>query len=387
MIRLADLVRLLNGDPSGNLNTPITGAAALAEAAAGDITFAADRKYVKLATTTQAAAVIVPRDFPDMEKPLIRVSDPRLAWAQVLELFAPAEMIPLGVHHTASLGEDVVLGKDVSVQALAYVGSRARLGGRVVVHPGVFIGEDVEVGENTVIYPNAVIRERVRIGRNCIIHAGAVLGADGFGFVPTPEGHRKVPHIGTVVIEDDVEIGANTTIDRGTTGATRVGRGTKLDNLVQVGHNVQIGADCLLAGLAGLAGSTVVQDRVTMGGQSGAAGHLTMGAGSVVLARGLVAGDLPPRAMVSGFPARPHGENMRILAEERRLPEVRKDVGAMKQQLGGVVSGQELLTQDVRELERMLERLTSAHEQMKERLADLERALGRKDEAARGDKG
>jgi len=364
MVRLVDLVRLLNGDPSGDLNTPIYGAASLADATGGDITFAAEAKYFEQVQATQAAAIIVPRDFPELKIPAIRVSAPRLAWAKVLEVFAPEECIPLGIHQTAWVGADTLMGKDVSVQAHAYIGERVKLGDRVVVHPGAYIGDDVEIGADTVIYANVVIRERVRIGCRCILHPGVVLGSDGFGFVTTSQGHYKVPHIGTVLVEDDVEIGANTTVDRGTTGVTRIGRGTKIDNLVQVGHNVQIGCNCLIVAFVGIAGSSVLQDGVTMAGQSGVAGHLTIGENSVVMSRGLVAGDMPARSVVSGFPARPHTENMRILAEERRLPVLRKTVNAMQKQLDKALTDSENTASDVRQLE--------------ERLASLERAIDRK---------
>lgn len=378
MVRLADLVRLLNGDPSGDLSTPINGAAALTEATKGDITFAAEAKFLQEAQNTQAAAIIVPRDFPELNKPVIRVSAPRLAWAKVLEVFAPQKDIPLGVHETARIGTDTVLGDNVSVQAHAYIGERVKLGDRVVVYPGVYIGNDVEIGDDTIIYAHVVIRERVSIGRRCILHPGAVLGADGFGFVTTPQGHYKVPHIGTVIIEDDVEIGANTTIDRGTTGATHIGRGTKIDNLVQVGHNVQIGAKCLIVALTGIAGSSILCDSVTMAGQSGIAGHLTVGENSVVMSRGLVASSLDANSVVSGFPARPHTENMRILAEERRLPALRKTVNAMQKQLNGALTTGEHTAMDVCELERKVEQMTAVNEQLKERLANLERAINRK---------
>ena len=215
----------------------------------------------ELVRTTRAACVVVSRDFPepDYDKPLIRVAHVRLAWAQILELFAPAVEVPLGVHETAVVSEDAVLGKDVSVQAHAFVGARSRLGDGVVIFPGVYIGEDVTIGDDTWIYPHAVILDRVIIGKRCIIHSGAVLGADGFGYVTTSSGHRKVQHIGTVVIEDDVEIGANSAVDRATTGVTLVGKGTKIDNLVQLGHNVHIGPECLIVALSGVAGSAKVE--------------------------------------------------------------------------------------------------------------------------------
>lgn len=355
MYRLGDLARLVQGDLSSMADMEIEGAASLEDAGPQDITFAVEQKLLKLARATRAAAVIVPQDFPELSKPVIRVQSPRLAWATILEAFAPRAEVPLGVHDSATVGDDVVLGKDVSVQAHVFVGARTRLGDRVVLYPGAYVGEDVTIGENTIVYPNAVIRERVRVGRNCIIHPGVVLGADGFGFVTTSSGHRKVQHIGTVVVEDDVEIGANTTVDRATTGVTLVGRGTKIDNLVQLGHNVEVGPECLIVALSGVAGSSSLQRRVTLAGQSGVAGHLSVGAGSVVASRGLVAKDTPPRSFVSGYPARPHAENMRMLAAQHRLPALIKDFAELKRQVARLESQKEELFSLLQELERELD--------------------------------
>ena len=198
---------------------------------------------------------------------------------------------------------------------------------------GVYIGSGTVLGESCLVYPHACIRERVQVGNGVIIHAGAVIGEDGFGFVSLPSGHVKVPHIGTVIVEDEVEIGANSAIERGTCGATIIGRGTKIGNLVQIGHNVRIGENCLVVAMTGIAGSAILGDRVVLAGQSGVAGHLTVGDDCVVAARGLVAGDVTPGSFVSGFPARSHKENMRILAAERRLPELLKRVKQLEQQL------------------------------------------------------
>lgn len=360
MDRLSDIARLIDGELLGGADLEIKGLAALADAVPGDLSFAADSKHLDTARTCKASALVVPTDFPDIGKPVIRVANPRMAWAALLEAFAPSVLIPLGVHESAVVGEDVVLGRDVSIQAHAYVGARSRIGANVVVYPGVYIGEDVVIGDNTVLYPNVVIRERVQVGRNCIIHPGAVLGADGFGFVTTAAGHRKVEHIGTVIVEDDVEIGANTTVDRATTGVTIIGSGTKIDNLVQVGHNCQLGPQCLIAAMSGLAGSSVLENRVTMGGQTGIAGHLTVGAGSIVAARGLVAKDIPARSFVSGMPARPHKEVMRTIAAEQKLPELMKDFQRLKKQVEEMSAQADDLRNRILEMERQNERQSRA---------------------------
>jgi UDP-3-O-[3-hydroxymyristoyl] glucosamine N-acyltransferase len=333
--QLGELAQLVQGAVSGQTACEITGAASLEEAGPTQITFAAEKKMVDLVRKTRGAAVIVSHDFPtlDIDKPLVRVKHVRLAWAQILDLFAPVSFIPLGIHETAVVGEDVHCGKDVSIQAHVFVGARSRLGDNVILYPGVYIGEDVVIGEGTCVYPNAVILDRVHIGQNCIIHAGAALGTDGFGFVSTSSGHRKVQHIGTVVVEDDVEIGANSTIDRATTGQTIVKRGTKIDNLVQLGHNVHVGEECLIVALSGVAGSSTVGRRVTLAGQSGVAGHLSVAEGTTVASRGLVAKDTEPGSFVSGFPARPHREHMRMLASQQRLPGLLKDFDQLRQQV------------------------------------------------------
>ena len=216
--------------------------------------------------------------------------------------------------------------------------SGVKIGAGTILMGGVYIGAETILGENCLVYPNVCIREQLQIGNRVIVHAGAIVGEDGFGFVTLPDGHVKVPHIGTVIIEDDVEIGANTAIERGTCGSTIIGRGSKIGNLVQVGHNVKLGENCLVVAMTGIAGSAIIGDRVTLAGQSGIAGHLTVGNDCVVAARGLVAGDLPPGSFVSGFPARPHRENMRVIAAQRRLPELMDRVKELEGKLARLLN-------------------------------------------------
>ncbi|HHT26868.1 MAG TPA: UDP-3-O-(3-hydroxymyristoyl)glucosamine N-acyltransferase [Firmicutes bacterium] len=356
MYRLGDIARMLEGELYGAADAEVKGLAALHEAGPAELSFVAEEKYVDDAKVSKAMALVVSKDFPEISKPLIRVLHPRLAWAKLLAAFAPPKEVPVGVHETAVIGEDVVLGHNVSIQAYAFIKARSRIGNNAVIYPGVYIGADVRIGDNTVIHANAVIQDRVQVGKNCIIHPGVVLGTDGFGFVTTANGHQKVEHIGTVIIEDDVEIGANTTIDRATTGVTLVARGTKIDNLVQVGHNSKIGPQCLITGLCGIAGSSVLEGRNTMGGQSGLAGHLTLGEGTVVAARGLVAKDTPPHSFVSGFPARPHKENMRIIAAEQRLPTLLKEFAQLKKELAQMQEREQDMRMRLLEMERRQER-------------------------------
>ncbi|MBO8142164.1 MAG: UDP-3-O-(3-hydroxymyristoyl)glucosamine N-acyltransferase [Firmicutes bacterium] len=333
MYTLAQLAELVGGQLEGDPAQPVLGAASVDEAGPEHITFASNGKALAKARAGRAGCVIIPQDAAGIGRPVIRVANPRLAFAKVLEAFAPEPGAPEGVHETAVIGSDVEIGEGTAVGAYAVIGSGTRLGRGVIVYPGVYIGRDVEIGDDTVIYPRAVIMDRVRVGRRVVIQPGAVLGSDGFGFVPEGGRHVRVPHIGTVVVEDDAEIGVHTAVARATVGVTRIGRGTKLDGHVYVAHNVQLGENVIIAGMSGLAGSARVEDGVTLAGQTGVAGHFTVGAGTVVAARGFVASDVAPGSLVSGFPARPHAENMRILAAERRLPELLKAVDRLEQRV------------------------------------------------------
>lgn len=248
-------------------------------------------------------------------------------------MFFPKKKRVVGIDLTAVIGENVCIGEDVSIGAHAIIEDSAEIGARSIIYPGVFIGEGVKVGDDVIIYPNAVLYEGTILGNRVIIHAGVVLGSDGFGFATVNGKHIKIPQVGNVVIEDDVEIGANTAIDRATTGVTKVCRGTKMDNLIQVGHNVIIGEDCLVVGQVGIAGSTHIGDRVILGGQAGIAGHLKIGDGSVVMAQTGVIGNLPENSQVFGTPDRPHKEKMRIEASLSRLPELIRIVRRLEKKL------------------------------------------------------
>lgn len=330
---LGEIARLVSGELIGPADVEVCGPATLEDAGPQHITFAAEPRYFQKAKATRAAAVLVPRDAPDLGVPMIRVAHPRLAWVQVLEYFAPAVTHPEGVHPTAVLGVDVKVGRGASIGAHVWIGDGAVVGDGAVIEAGCVIGEGVTIGPGSHLYPRVTLYPGVKIGRNVIIHAGSVVGSDGFGYVTVGRKHRKVPHLGDVVIEDDVEIGALVSIDRGVTGSTVIGRGTKIDNLVQIGHNVKIGADCMIVSQTGIAGSARIGDRVTLAGQSGVAGHLSIGEESVVAARGVVVGDLPAGSFVSGMPARPHREQMRIIALTHRLPQMSETVAELERQV------------------------------------------------------
>ncbi len=294
---LAELAALVGGDLRGPADLVISGIAAVDQATPGDITFITGKRYARLADASKAAAFIVPPEFAALPRPLVVVSNPYLAYAQVAALFAPPLRRWPGISDRAFLGEGVELGQDVSVGPLAFLGDRVKVGDRVTIMAGCVIGHDVSIGADTLIYPNVTILDRCRLGRRVIIHSGTVIGADGFGFVPLPEGFRKIPQLGTVVIEDDVEIGANCTIDRAALGETRIGKGVKIDNLVQVAHNVTIGDHSIIVAQAGIAGSAKLGKRVALGGQAGVVGHIELGDGVQVGAQtgGRGAGGRPSR--------------------------------------------------------------------------------------------
>ncbi len=332
-LSLADIAERLGGQIAGDGALVIRGVATLDDAAPGDISFLFNPRYTDRAMATAASALIVREYLPDTRAALLLVPDPQVALACLLSIFYPPKPQVTGIDPTAVIGRGVFLGEAVTVGPCAVVEEGATLCRGARVGAGTFIGAGSEVGEETLIYPNVTIREGVRIGQRVIIHSGCVIGCDGFGFVPHQGRHLKVPQVGGVVIEDDVELGANVTIDRATLGWTVIGRGTKINNMVQIGHNVTIGADCILVAQVGISGSVRIGDRVTLAGQVGVAGHLDIGDQSVVAARSLVTKDLPPKSRVAGFPAIQHDAWRKSTATFARLPEMRKKIGALQAQI------------------------------------------------------
>jgi UDP-3-O-[3-hydroxymyristoyl] glucosamine N-acyltransferase len=304
----------------GELDAEVVGVTGLENAAPGHIAYVEDQRRLQRAEMTAALALIAPRGLNSHVKPLLLVSNPRLAYARALALFAPPARAAAGIHPTAVVGAGVTLGKEVAVGAHVAIGEGTRIGDRVQVHSLVAVGRRVSIGEDSVIFPNVTLYDGVTVGARVVIHAGSVIGSDGFSYVRDGERNVHLPHLGTVVIEDDVDIGANVTIDRATTGATVIGQGTKLDNLVHVGHNVQIGRNCLLAGQVGISGSVVIGDNVVLAGQTGISDHVTLGDGVMAGARAAITQDVPPGMVVFGSPARPRGEQLRIDAAAERLP-------------------------------------------------------------------
>jgi UDP-3-O-[3-hydroxymyristoyl] glucosamine N-acyltransferase len=266
---------------------------------------------------------------------VIRVADPYLAYAKLLTHAAAKPYASLGVHPRAVVEEGAGLGRDVSIHPLAYVGAETSIGDRVVLHPGVYVGPGATVDDDSVLHPNVTLYYGCMVGKRCIIHAGTVIGSDGYGFVPDGERHYKIPQIGIVQIDDDVELGANNTIDRAATGRTWIQRGVKTDNMVHVAHNCVIGEHTLVVAQAGISGSTKVGRRVVLGGQVGLSGHITIGDGAMVGSQSGVAHSIAPGEIVSGTPTMPHRLWLRTVQLIRRLPELFDRVKALEALLRG----------------------------------------------------
>ena len=339
---LKEIAELIHGEVIGDGSVIITGANGIKEAEAGDITFLSNPKYSPLLDTTSASAVITSREIFETRKPVIRTDNPSLAFARVVSLISPEAAFPLkGIHPSVILGKNVNLGKDVALGAYVVIEDDVTLGDKAAVFSGSFIGRQSKIGEGSLVYPNVTIRERTIIGKRAIIHSGTVIGSDGFGFVAVEGKHHKIPQVGIVEIGDDVEIGANVTIDRARFDKTIIGSGTKIDNLVQIAHNVVIGKNCLIVAQAGISGSTIIGDNVTLAGQAGLVGHITVGDGAIVTAQAGVSKSVPAGAIFSGTPARPFNSTQKVYACAQNLPklfdlikELKKRIEYLEEKLG-----------------------------------------------------
>ena len=330
---LGELAALVGGSAEGDPALVITGVAGLQEAQPGEITFVAQPKYLRFLETAKASAIIVDRAMP-ADRPAIRVDQPYRAFATLLTCFYPRPRPDTGIRTPVALGERVRLGHDVTLLPFVTLSDDVTIGDRVVLYPGVFVGQGSSIGTDSVIYANVTIYDRVSIGRQVVIHAGAVIGADGFGYVPGRDGqHDKIPQVGGVRVEDDVEIGANVCIDRATVGETLIRRGTKIDNLVHIAHNVEVGEDNLLLAQVGISGSCRLGTHVTLAGQVGVIDHVHLGDPATVIAQAGIAKDVEPRAVMAGSVAMPHPVWRRVQAATPRLPELLRTVAALERRI------------------------------------------------------
>ncbi|MDZ7330436.1 MAG: UDP-3-O-(3-hydroxymyristoyl)glucosamine N-acyltransferase [candidate division KSB1 bacterium] len=338
-LSLAEIASLVQGELEGDGSIIIRGVAKIETASPGEITFLSNPKYAKYVETTQAAAILVSHDFPATDRPVIRTKNPYFAFLKVLQVFHPPLVtVAEGVHPTAIVDATAQLGKNVRIGPRVVIDRDCKIGDEVVIHPGVVLGPEVEIGHHTLIYANVTVRERVKIGSNVIIHSGTVIGSDGFGFAREGQQYFKIPQVGTVIIEDDVEIGANCAIDRATLGATVIHRGAKLDNLIQVAHNVEIGENTVIAAQTGISGSTKIGKNVMIGGQVGFVGHIEIGDNTVIGAQSGVSKSLPQNSTYFGYPARPMMQAKREEAALRRLPDLLKRVSELEARLESLLN-------------------------------------------------
>lgn len=331
---LGDLAEFVQGKLIGNPQKVIRGIAGIREAEDDEITFLSNAKYDKDVELSRAGAIIVSPRMQTTPKPAIICDNPYLAFAKILTLFYPPHVvIPAGIHPTAIVNPKAKIGLQVCIGPYVVIEEEAQLADNCVLFPGVYIGKGSTIGLSSEIHANVSIREGSTIGKRAIIHAGAVIGNDGFGFVRMAEKQVKIPQVGSVIIGDDVEIGANVCIARGTLGDTVIGSGTKIDSLVQIAHNVHIGQNCTIVAQVGISGSTVVEDNVTIAGQAGVIGHIRIGKNSVVAAKAGVTKDIGAGECVSGYPAQPHHLAKRLNAELHRLPELRQKVKELEEKI------------------------------------------------------
>jgi len=333
-MKLGQVAERLGCALEGNPNIEITGVAPIDEARPGELTFLADRKFRPALATTQASAVIVAKETLPAGKAALRSANPRMDFARAIEMFNPLPQFSPGIHPTAVVAKSAKIGPGAHIGPHCFVDENVEIGRNAVLHSFVAVYRDTKIGDDFFAHAHVSVREGCRIGNRVLLQNGVVVGSDGFGFEKQPDGHwYRIRQAGTVVIEDDVEIQANSAIDRATIGETRVGRGTKIDNLVQVGHSCKIGEDTLLCGQAGLAGTTRVGSRCILAGQTASAGHLTIGDGAVLTARTAVGEDVAPGAVVSGAPAIDNLSWRKSVAVFNRLPKLQKEVRALREEL------------------------------------------------------
>lgn len=331
---LAILADLVGGCVSGDPSTAISGVASLDAAGPGQISFLSNPKYQgKLADCRAAAIIVHPSLQNAIQTPLLLTGNPYLAFAKILTYFEVPPYVGRGIMAGAHVHPDAVIGDNVTIEPGSVVCAGAKIGAGTHLHPNVVIGTDAVIGENCLLHANVTVREKSVLGDRVIIQPGAVIGADGFGFAPDGQSYCKIPQVGYVVIEDDVEIGACSCIDRGTLGITRLARGVKVDNLVQVAHNVEVGENTLLVAQTGIAGSTVIGKHCIFGGQSAVAGHVRIGDNVTLAGRGGISNSVDGDQSLAGLPAMPHREWLKATMSITHLPEMRRELNRLKKQI------------------------------------------------------
>lgn len=321
---LKELAQIVGGEIAGDESVVIGKAAEIEDAGEGDIAFIANPKYIDRISTTKASAIIASPDIKVPGKNFLYVKNPYLAFAKVLAIFKPSTTSYKGIHPGAHIHQTAVIGSSVSLYPHVYIEQDAKIGDRVALYPGVYIGKGAQVGDDTILYSNVSVREGCFIGKRVIIHCSSVIGSDGFGYAKDGTRYHKIPQVGIVRVEDDVEIGACVTIDRATLGETVIGRGTKIDNLVQIAHNVAIGEDSIIVAQVGISGSTKIGKRVTLAGQVGVVGHIEIADDVMIGAQSGVTNNVASKDVLSGTPAIPHKEWLKAATIFAKLPEMRK---------------------------------------------------------------
>jgi UDP-3-O-[3-hydroxymyristoyl] glucosamine N-acyltransferase len=333
-MRLSEIAAALNCRMESNRDPDISGIAGIEEAGEGQLTFVSNRKYIKHIRDTKASAIILGLDLPAVPIPSLRTDNPYLAFARALELFHEPLSPDPGIHPTAVIASDASIGSGASIGAYVVIGRGCRIGDRAGIYPHVALYPNVSIGDDVILHSGVIVRESCRIGHRVIVQNGSVIGSDGFGFAPKGDGtYHKIRQTGNVIIEDDVEIGANTTIDRAAVGATRICRGAKLDNLVQIGHGSQVGENCVLAAQVGVAGSTRLGRNVQAGGQAGFAGHQEVGDGVILTAQSAVHGEIKAGQVLSGSPAFDNSLWRRSVSIFPKLPELQRQLRSLEKEI------------------------------------------------------